>query len=114
MYYTCLVLGFQGKYLLEGTERLSYLVGRIGQEIAQARGGKAAFAPHSKLPFRFQEFVRHELPLWLFFALLVAVAVAVFIGYTYFLGNQAEAVSILPNTPAEAAIPVPGAPPSGS
>lgn len=114
VYYTCLVLGFQGKYLLEGTERLSYLVGRIGQEIAQARGGKAAFAPHSKLPFRFQEFVRHELPLWLFFALLAVVAVAVFIGYAYFLGNQAEQVSVLPNNPAEAAISVPGAPPSGS
>ena len=114
VYYTCLILGFQGKYLIEGTERLSYLIGRIGQEIAQARGGKAAFAPHWKLPFRFQEFVRHELPLWLFFALLLGVAVTIFFGYNYFLGNQVDAVSVLPSTPAEAARSVQNTPPSGS
>jgi len=114
VYYTCLVLGFQGKYLLEGTERLSYLVGRIGQEIAQARGGKAAFAPHWKLPFRFNEFVRHELPLWLFFALLAGVAIAIFFAYTHFLGNQAEDVSVLPSLPAEAAKSAQQTPPSGT
>ena len=114
VYYTCLVLGFQGKYLLEGTERLSYLIGRIGQEIAQARGGKAPFAPHWKLPFRFQEFMRHELPLWLFFALLAGVAVAIFFAYTHFLGNQAEDVSVLPTMPAEAAKSAQRTPPSGS
>lgn len=114
VYYTCLILGFQGKYLLEGTERLSYLIGRIGQEIAQARGGKAPFAPHWKLPFRFQEFVRHELPLWLFFALLLGVAVAIFFGYAYFLGNQAEGVSILPSLSSEGAKSVQNESPSGS
>jgi len=114
VYYTCLILGFQGKYLLEGTERLSYLIGRIGQEIAQARGGKAAFAPHWKLPFRFQEFVRHELPLWLFYALLMVVAVGIFFGYSYFLNQQAEGVSVLPNKPAEAAKSAQQTPPAGS
>lgn len=114
VYYTCLVLGFQGKYLLEGSERLSYLIGRVGQEIAQARGGKAPFAPHWKLPFRFQEFVRHELPLWLFFALLAGVAVAIFFAYAHFLSNQAEDVSVLPSLPAEAAKSAQRTPPSGS
>ena len=114
VYYTCLVLGFQGKYLLEGTERLSYLIGRIGQEIAQARGGKAGFAPHWKLPFRFQEFVRHELPLWLFFALVAGLAVAIFLAYSYFLGNQADSLTVLPSAPAEAAKSASQTPLSGS
>ena len=114
VYYTCMILGFQGKYLLEGTERLSYLIGRIGQEITQARGGKPGFAPHWKLPFRFQEFVRHELPLWLFFALLLGVAVAIFFGYSYFLGSNAEDVTVLPNTAAEAARSAQSTPPAGS
>lgn len=96
VFYTCLILGFQGKYLLEGSERLNYLISRIGQEIAQARGGKAAFAPHSKLPFRFQEFVRHELPLGLFFGLVAAVAVGIFVSYSYLLNKQAAAVTVVP------------------
>ena len=103
VYYTCLILGFQGKYLLEGTERLSYLIGRMGQEIAQARGGKADFAPHSKLPFRFQEFVRHELPLGLFFGLVALIAVGIFVSYSYLLGGQADAVVALPQGATEAA-----------
>ncbi len=96
VFYTCLILGFQGKYLLEGSERLNYLISRIGQEIAQARGGKAAFAPHWKLPFRFQEFVRHELPLGLFFGLVAVIAVGIFVTYSYLLNKQAEAVTVVP------------------
>jgi type VI secretion system protein ImpK len=37
VYYTCLLLGFQGKYLLEGQEKLNYLTQRVAQEIAQVR-----------------------------------------------------------------------------
>lgn len=90
VFHTCLLLGFQGKYLLEGTEKLNYLVSRINQEITQVRGGKAGFAPNWKLPQRFQQYVRHELPLWLFFALLAVVGVVVFLVYFTLLGNAAD------------------------
>lgn len=90
VFHTCLLLGFQGKYLLEGTEKLNYLINRITQEITQVRGGKAEFAPNWKLPQRFQQYVRHELPLWLFFSLLAMVGVAVFLVYFTLLGNAAD------------------------
>lgn len=90
VFHTCLLLGFQGKYLLEGTEKLNYLINRITQEINQVRGGKAEFAPNWKLPQRFQQYVRHELPLWLFFSLLAMVGVAVFLVYFTLLGNAAD------------------------
>ncbi|GAA5786012.1 hypothetical protein GCM10007860_20510 [Chitiniphilus shinanonensis] len=90
VYHTCLLLGFQGKYLLEGTEKLGYLTHRVGQEIQHVRGGKAEFAPNWKLPHRFQSFVRNELPLWLYFALLSIVAVAIFVTYRILLGNQVD------------------------
>ena len=90
VFHTCLLLGFQGKYLLEGTEKLNYLVSRITQEITHARGGKAEFAPNWKLPQRFQQYVRHELPLWLFFSLLAVIGVAVFLLYFTLLGNAAR------------------------
>jgi type VI secretion system protein ImpK len=90
VFHTCLLLGFQGKYLLEGPEKLNYLINRVTQEITQVRGGKAGFAPNWKLPQRFQQYVRHELPLWLFFSLLAAVGVAVFLVYFTLLGNAAS------------------------
>lgn len=93
VFYTCLLLGFQGKYLLEGLEKLGYLTARIGQELATVRGGKAEFSPHWKPAFRVQEFVRHELPLWAFFSLLVVVAILVFLGFTFLLGNRAGALA---------------------
>ncbi len=88
VFYTCLLLGFQGRYLLEGEEKLGYLTQKLGQEIQQVRGGKAPFAPNWQLPQRFQAFVRHELPLWLYFALLAVVAVVIWGGYQWLLGQQ--------------------------
>lgn len=93
VFHTCLLLGFQGKYLIEGTERLNYLVARLGQEIMHARGGKAEFSPHWRLPLKFQEFVRHELPLWIYYALLAGIAIVLFIAFNWLLGNKAEAMA---------------------
>lgn len=90
VFHTCLILGFQGRYLLEGTEKLNYLITRLGQEIAHARGGIPEFAPHWKLPFKFNDYVRHELPLWLYFALLSFVAVVIFLLYHWILGGQSD------------------------
>lgn len=99
VFQTCLLLGFQGKYLLEGTEKLNYLISRVNQEITHVRGGKAEFSPNWKLPQRFQQYVRHELPLWLFFALLSVVGVSVFLAYTMLLGADADGLKNLQAKP---------------
>ena len=92
VFHTGLLLGFQGKYLLEGQEKLGYLTARVGQEITQVRGGKAEFAPNWRLPQRFQAFVRHELPLWLYFALLALVGAGIFITYRFLLSQDLSKV----------------------
>lgn len=120
VFYTCLLLGFQGKYLLEGSEKLNYLISRLGQEITHARGGRAEFAPNWKLPQRFQHYVRNELPLWLFFALLGVVATALFFAFQWFLQGESEDLAHTQarpalNTPAgnrPADLPMPGTPAS--
>lgn len=90
VFYTCLLLGFQGKYLLEGSDKRRYLISRLGQEITHARGGRSEFAPSWKLPQRFQHYIRNELPLWLFFALLAVVATALFFVFQEFLQGDSE------------------------
>lgn len=99
VFHTCLLLGFQGKYLLEGSEKLSYLISRLHQEIVHARGGKAEFAPNWKLPQRFQQYVRHELPLWLFFALLGTVGAIVFVVYAWLLDGATKELKQLQSKP---------------
>jgi type VI secretion system protein ImpK len=88
VFYTCLLLGFQGKYLLEGQEKLGYLVHKLGQEVQQARGGKAAFAPNWRLPQRLQAYIRHELPMWLYIAFLAIVGAGIFVSYRFILAHQ--------------------------
>jgi type VI secretion system protein ImpK len=88
VFYTCLLLGFQGKYLLEGQEKLDYLVQKLGQEIQQARGGKADFAPNWRLPQRFQAYIRHELPIWIYIAFLFVVGAGIFITYRLLLSHE--------------------------
>jgi len=90
VFYTCLLLGFQGRYLLEGNEKLSYLIGRVGQEITHARGGRSPFSPNWKLPQRFSQYVRNELPLWLFFALLAVVGTVLFFLFQWVLQGESE------------------------
>ena len=93
VFYMCLLLGFQGKYLLEGSEKLNYLVSRLGQEITHARGGRNEFAPNWKLPQRFQHYIRNELPLWLFFALLAVVGATIFMLFQWFLQADVEVLA---------------------
>ena len=100
VFYTCLLLGFQGKYLLEGSEKLNYLISRLGQEITHARGGRSEFAPNWKLPQRFQHYVRNELPLWLFFALLGIVAATLFFLFQWFLQGETDDLAQTQSRPA--------------
>lgn len=88
VFHVCLLLGFHGRYLLEGTEKLAYLTHRLGLEIRQVRGGKAEFAPDWQLPERFAPRARDELPIWLYFALLAGVAAALFLAYGALLDAQ--------------------------
>lgn len=88
VYQSVLLMGFKGRYQIEGENHLDLLIARVRQEIAQAQGGTPAFAPHAKPSFRFQEYVRHELPLWVFFALLALVALLIFLGMHLFLGSE--------------------------
>lgn len=92
VFYTCLLLGFQGRYILEGEDKLGNLITRIGQELWTIKGTKPSFAPSWKPSFQFGAFVRHELPLWLFYVILALVAILVFLGFSYALRPQSDSL----------------------
>ena len=80
VFHMCLMLGFQGKYLIEGSEKLGYLTARIGDEVARMKGASAGFAPHALAPDRIAHQLKHELPLWVVGAVFALVGLGAFLG----------------------------------
>lgn len=78
VYYLILLLGFEGKYRIEGSEKLGYLTARLGDEIAFLKGKRAPFAPHWPPPDTVAHTLRRVVPLW---APAAAVAVIALIGF---------------------------------
>jgi type VI secretion system protein ImpK len=80
VFHMCLLLGFQGRYLLESPEKLHYLTARLGEEIAHIKGKPAVFAPHWDRPDQIVNKLRTETPLWVIAAVFSVVALGTFSG----------------------------------
>jgi type VI secretion system protein ImpK len=92
VYHLCILLGFQGKYKFEGSEKLRYLAAALGQEIQRIRGDKASFAPSATPASELAQVVAYELPLWVFVTLAFALGLACYLGYGYLLGDRVDAL----------------------
>ena len=90
VFHMCLLLGFQGKYLIEGSEKLGYLTARLGDEIARIKGQGAGFAPNWAAPDRIQHQLKNELPLWVVGSVFGLMALLAFIGLRWQLGQHAS------------------------
>lgn len=88
VFHLCLLLGFQGKYLIEGTEKLSYLTARLGDEIAQMKGKSAGFAPHWRRPDHIINKLRSDVPLWVICSVLALIGAAGYAGIDRSLTHQ--------------------------
>lgn len=88
VFHMCLLLGFQGRYILEGAEKLSWLTSRLGDEIIHLQGKRSPFAPHWAPPDNFAHKLRSEVPLWVMGSVFAAVALIAFIGLRSQLQRQ--------------------------
>jgi type VI secretion system protein ImpK len=88
VFHMCLLLGFQGRYVLEGSEKLGYLTARVGDEIAHLRGKRATFAPHWAAPDNVAHKLRAEVPLWVIASVFALVAVLAYLGMAGALKRQ--------------------------
>lgn len=88
VFHMCLLLGFQGKYMLEGTEKLTYLTARLGDDIARLRGQRVGFAPHWAAPDRIAHTLKHQPPAWMIANVLALVALLGLIGLRWMLARQ--------------------------
>jgi type VI secretion system protein ImpK len=90
VYHYCLLLGFEGKYRLEGTEKLGYLTARLGDEINYIKGKRTGFAPHWLPPDRVAHALRQVVPLWAPAAVLAVVGLLGYLGLTAWLGRETD------------------------
>ena len=90
VFHMCLLLGFQGRYIMEGSEKLNYLTARLGDEIAQMKGKSAGFAPHAERPDQIIHKLRNDLPLWVLCSVFALICALGYLGLRTMLGNSTE------------------------
>lgn len=90
VYHYCLLLGFEGKYRLEGLEKLGYLTARLGDEIVFLKGRRVGFAPHAEPPDRIAHILRRVVPLWAPAAALAGVGLLGYLGISALLAHQTD------------------------
>ncbi len=90
VFHMCLLMGFQGKYILEGTEKLNYLTARLGDEIAHLKGSRAAFAPHWAPPDQVANRLKNDVPLWVIASVFALMGALAFSGLRWELGRSTE------------------------
>jgi type VI secretion system protein ImpK len=80
VFHTCLLLGFQGKYALDGGDKLAYMTARLGDEIAHIKGRSAGFAPRAERPDQVVNKLRTSVPLWAVCSVFALMGLGVFSG----------------------------------
>jgi len=90
VFHMCLLLGFQGRYILEGSEKLNYLTSRLGDEIAHMKGKRGGFAPHAERPDQVKHKLRSDLPVWVMCSVFALISVLGYLGLRTTLAHNTE------------------------
>ena len=90
VFHMCLLLGFQGRYMIEGSEKLAYLTSRLGDEIAHMKGRKGGFAPHAERPDQIIHKLRNDVPLWVLCSVFALVCALGYMGLRTMLGSSTQ------------------------
>nr|WP_229422091.1 MULTISPECIES: type IVB secretion system protein IcmH/DotU [Massilia] len=90
VFHMCLLLGFQGRYILEGSEKLNYLTARLGDEIANMKGRRGGFAPHADRPDQIVHKLRSDLPLWVLCSVFGLICILGYVGLRTSLNKSTD------------------------
>ncbi len=90
VFHMALLLGFQGRFRIEGQEKLAYLTARLGDEIATLKGSRAAFAPRGLPPDTVRHKLRHEVPLWIIASAFALAGLLAYLGMRWWLERQTQ------------------------
>lgn len=80
IFHMCLLIGFTGRYVLEGPEKLKYLISQLGDQIAHIKGKPAGFAPKWAPPDNVIHTIRHDTPAWIVISVLTLLGLLAYSG----------------------------------
>ena len=90
VFHMCLLMGFQGQYAHESSDKLAYLTARLGDEIANIKGKSRGFAPQAERPDQIVHKLRSNTPVWTMSALFAVVALGTYIGLKAMLVHHTQ------------------------
>jgi type VI secretion system protein ImpK len=90
VFHVCLLLGFEGRFALDGRDKLNYLSARLGDEIARMRGKNRGFAPHAERPDQVVHKLGSDLSLWALSMVFAVVALGGYLGFRTALAHETD------------------------
>ncbi len=90
VYFTCLALGFEGKYALADRQERHRLIKDVGQELERVRPGATELSPHWRSPEQLAELVGGQLPLGVITAVAAGLVCIAFIALNFLLNGEAN------------------------
>jgi len=90
VYHLCLLLGFQGRFALDGRDKLNYLTARLGDEIARMRGKTRAFAPHAQRPDQIVHKLGSNTSVWVLCGVFALAGLGAYLGFRSTLGHETD------------------------
>ena len=91
VFHMCLLLGFQGRFALDGKDKLNYLTARLGDEIARMRGKTRGFAPHADRPDHIAHKLSSDLSLWVLGSVFALAGLTAYVGFRTTLSHETGA-----------------------
>ncbi|WP_296944924.1 type IVB secretion system protein IcmH/DotU [uncultured Massilia sp.] len=88
VYHMCLLLGFEGRFALDGKDKLNYLTARLGDEIARMRGKTRGFAPHAERPDQIAHKLGGDVSLWVLSAVFALAGLGAWLGLRTALAHE--------------------------
>ncbi len=93
-FYTCMQLGYEGKYKILGIEKLKVLMEETGKDIARIRGKKPQeLSGKWERPQGLVQGISQEFPVWVWLVVCVAVVFVIFTGLAFWIGYDAGSVT---------------------
>ena len=91
VFHLCLLLGFEGRYAVQGGDQLGNLNTRLGEEIRRLRGSRCGFAPHAARPDEVANTLRADSSLWLLLGAFSIAGLCAYLAFSVVLKRETDA-----------------------
>jgi len=105
VYHICLVWGLEGKYKLQGREKLKDLIHDLFREIEGRRGEQPAFSPHAERREEVLDLVKRGVPAWVIGVCSVSIVFFFYVALSVLIHHEGTTVVQSLQELAERALP---------